>query len=60
MEVNESKLNELLAKLVGDLGAAAGAALVVIGDKLGLFRGIAEAGSVTSTELAKYTGCAER
>jgi SAM-dependent methyltransferase len=60
MEVNESKLNELLLKLVGDLGAAAGAALVVIGDKLGLFRGIAEAGSVTSTELAKRTGCAER
>ncbi len=49
-----------LGKLVGDLGAAAGAALVVIGDKLGLFRGIAEAGSVTSTEFAKRTGCAER
>jgi SAM-dependent methyltransferase len=60
MEVNETKLNELLGKLVGDLGAAAGAALVVVGDKLGLFRGIAEAGSVTSTELAKRTGCAER
>jgi len=60
MEVNETKLNELLGKLLGDLGAAAGAALVVVGDKLGLFRGIAEAGSVTSAELATRTGCAER
>jgi SAM-dependent methyltransferase len=60
MEVNETKLNELLGKLLGDLGAAAGATLVVVGDKLGLFRGIAEAGSVTSAELATRTGCAER
>src|ERR1700722_11033661 len=60
MEVNETKLNELLGKLVGDLGAAAGATLVVVGDKLGLFRGIAEAGTVTSAELATRTGCAER
>jgi SAM-dependent methyltransferase len=60
MEVNETKLNELLGKLLGDLGAAAGATLVVVGDKLGLFRGIAEAGTVTSAELATRTGCAER
>jgi len=59
-EVNETKLNELLGKMLGDPGAAAGAALVVIGDKLGLYRGIAEAGSVPSTELATRTGCAER
>jgi SAM-dependent methyltransferase len=60
MEINELKLNELLVKMVGDLGAAAGAALVVIGDKLGLYRALAEAGPITSAELATRTGCAER
>lgn len=33
---------------------------VVIGDKLGLYRSMAGAGSVTSTELAARTGTAER
>ena len=60
MAINEAKLNELLAKMVGDLGAAAGAALVVVGDKLGLYRAIAEAGAVTSAELAQRTGTHER
>jgi SAM-dependent methyltransferase len=60
MPIDEAKLNSLLGKMVGDLGAAAGAALVVVGDKLGLYRAIAEAGAVTPTELAKRTGTTER
>ncbi|HVA41145.1 MAG TPA: methyltransferase domain-containing protein [Candidatus Binataceae bacterium] len=60
MAIDEAKLNALLGKMVGDLGAAAGAALVVVGDKLGLYRAIAEAGAVTPTELAKRTGTTER
>jgi SAM-dependent methyltransferase len=60
MAIDGAKLNELVVKMIGDLGAAAGAALVVVGDKLGLYRGIAEAGSVTPSELAARTGTAER
>ena len=60
MPINEAKLNELVGKMIGDLGAAMGAALVVVGDKLGLYRAIAEAGSITAPELASRTGTAER
>ena len=60
MAVDEQKLNELLGKMVIELGAAANAPLVLIGDKLGLYRAIAEAGTVNSSELAQRTGTSER
>jgi 2-polyprenyl-3-methyl-5-hydroxy-6-metoxy-1,4-benzoquinol methylase len=44
---------------VGDLGAAMSAALILVGDRLGLYRELAK-GPVTSTELAKRTGTNER
>ncbi len=58
--VNEERLNELLGKVVGDIGGAYHAALVVIGDKLGLYRALASGGPATSVELAARTGTAER
>lgn len=57
---DEEKLNAFLGTLVGDLGAAASAVLVRIGDKLGLYRAMAGAGPIGSTELATRTGTAER
>jgi len=59
MAIDPDKLGEFVGKAVGDLGATLGAALVVIGDKLGLYRGM-KAGPVTSDELAKRTGHHER
>src|SRR5207244_1550863 len=47
MAVDEAKLNEFMGKAVGDLGAAMSAVLVVIGDKLGLYKALAEAGPST-------------
>lgn len=58
--MNEEKLNELLGKMVGDLGAAVNGALVIIGDKLGLYRSLHKEGAMTSHQLAKATGTAER
>lgn len=58
--VNEEKLMELVGKCVGDFGALLSGTLVAVGDRLGLFRAIADAGSVTSADLAKSTGTAER
>jgi len=60
MSVDQRKLEEFMAKMVGDLGAAMGAALVLIGDKLGLYQAMARMGPVTSEELARATGTAER
>lgn len=58
--VDEGKLHELLGKVVGDLGAAMSTALVIIGDELGLYRGLAEGGPQTPAELAVRTGTHER
>ena len=60
MSIDQEKLNQFMQKAVGDLGAVFHAALVVIGDKLGLYRAMAEAGPVTSSELAKRAGASER
>jgi SAM-dependent methyltransferase len=46
--------------MVGDLGAAANAPLMLLGDELGLYKALAEAGPLSSTDLARQTGTAER
>jgi SAM-dependent methyltransferase len=58
--VDQEKLDEFLGRFVGDLGAALAAPLVVIGDRLGLYRALAEHGPQTPTELADHTGCDDR
>lgn len=60
MAVNQDKLNEFLGKAVGDIGAAMSANLVLIGDRLGLYKAMAKMGSVTPAELAKATKTTER
>jgi 2-polyprenyl-3-methyl-5-hydroxy-6-metoxy-1,4-benzoquinol methylase len=59
MAVDEAKLNEFLGKAVGDLGAAMSATLMLVGDRLGLYRELAK-GAMTSAELAQRTGTNER
>ena len=54
--IDEAKLNEFMGRFVGDLGAALSAALVVIGDRLGLYRAMADGHPVTPEELAGRTG----
>lgn len=58
--VNEERLHAFVGKALGDLGSALTASLVVIGDKLGLYREMAGAGPVTPGELAMRTGTTER
>lgn len=54
--VDEGKLDEFMGRFVGDLGAALSAALVVIGDRLGLYRAMADGTPLTPEELAERTG----
>jgi SAM-dependent methyltransferase len=57
MVLDEKKLNEFIEKAMSDWGGAYGALLTFIGDRLGLFRAMAEAGgALTPGELAKKTG----
>jgi ubiquinone/menaquinone biosynthesis C-methylase UbiE len=58
--MKEAQLNDLLGKVVGDLSAGYGGVMVSLGDKLGLYKAMAGAGPLSSHELARRTGCAER
>lgn len=57
---DEAKLNQFMGKMVADIGAATNAALVLIGDKLGLYKALFQGGPATSAELAKRTATTER
>ncbi|HEY2536799.1 MAG TPA: class I SAM-dependent methyltransferase [Solirubrobacteraceae bacterium] len=53
--IDQAKLDEFMGRFVGDLGAALSAALVVIGDRLGLYRAMADGQPVTPEQLAERT-----
>lgn len=54
------KVKEFAGLMMNDLGAAMQGALSYIGDRLGIFKSLAQAGAVTSVELASRTGLNER
>ena len=58
--VNMDKLMAFLGQVIGELGATVNAGLIVIGDRLGLYKAMAGAGPITSTELAEKTRTSER
>lgn len=59
--MNEDTLMEIVNQAVGDFGSILTGALVVLGDRLGLYRTLAAAEQpLTSTELAEGAECAER
>jgi 2-polyprenyl-3-methyl-5-hydroxy-6-metoxy-1,4-benzoquinol methylase len=60
VEVDGDKLMQFVFRAVDEVGATLNAALVVMGDKLGLYRALAGTGGLTSAELAERTGTAER
>ena len=64
--IDNDLLQDFLGKVMSDLGGAYSAVLIYVGDKLGLYKAMAEAqegggvGSITSEELASKTGTVER
>jgi len=60
MAVDQARLEEMLGKVMGDIGAAFTQRLVYVGDKLGLYKAMVGAGPITSADLASRTGTAER
>jgi SAM-dependent methyltransferase len=60
MPLDERKLQAFLENAVGEATATFHAALVVVGDKLGLYKALAAADGLSPAELAKRTGTAER
>ena len=59
-QLDWDKIKKFSAQVSGDIGAAMLGALSYIGDRLGIFSALAEAGSVTSADFAKRTGLSER
>lgn len=57
---DEAKLEAFADRVLGDAAAGFSALLVVLGDKLGLYRAMAGAGPLTAAALAAKTGLAER
>src|SRR6478672_5209622 len=60
VEVNEEKLEQFIFRAVDEVGATLNAALVVMGDRLGLYRALAGAGGLTPVELARRSNVSER
>lgn len=58
--LDQTRLNSLLEKMVTEMGAAANGSLILVGDKLKLYKSLAKDGPHTSQELADATGTSER
>jgi SAM-dependent methyltransferase len=60
MSHDQAKLDAFMGKMLNDLGAVASGAMVLVGDKLGLYKALAATGPLDAAGLAKRTGTAER
>ena len=60
VELDPEKLEQFVFGAVAEVGATLNTALVVMGDRLGLYRAMAGAGALTPAELAERTGASER
>ncbi|OWV61228.1 SAM-dependent methyltransferase [Rhizobium sp. N122] len=59
-EPDMQKLDALVGRLVGDVGAAMSGALVVLGDKVGIFKAMADGTPMNVQQLSQKTGVKER
>jgi len=59
-KLDMDKLNAFIGQFVADLGAAVHTGMVVIGERLGLYKTLAECGPLTPSELAAKTQTDER
>lgn len=60
MSTQTDSIEEFMGRIMSDMGAAVSGALVQLGDELGFYRAMAEAGPLDSVELARRTGTHER
>jgi SAM-dependent methyltransferase len=59
-QIDQLRLEQFAGQAVGDMAAALSGLLVHLGDRLGLYRAMADAGPVTPEALADQTGTAPR
>jgi 2-polyprenyl-3-methyl-5-hydroxy-6-metoxy-1,4-benzoquinol methylase len=60
LPIDQDKLHHFMGQMIGEMGAAMNAALVIVGDQLGLYKAMAGAGPMTPAEVARATNTNER
>jgi SAM-dependent methyltransferase len=60
MAIDETVLNAFIERAVAELSASFSAPLILVGDRLGLYKAMAGAGPLTPVQLAESTGTTER
>lgn len=60
LNADPGKLEAFLGRALNDMGAAFKTALIIIGERVGLYKAMAGAGPMTPAELAEKTGTSER
>jgi SAM-dependent methyltransferase len=60
VDTDEAKVEAFVGKVVGDLAGTMAVKLATIGDRLGIWKVLADSGAVTSSELAVSAGVDER
>ena len=58
--IDETRLNDLIGKVIGDVAGAMGVFMAYLGDKAGVFAALDGAGRLTCAELAAKTGLNEK
>src|SRR5919202_4497136 len=59
--IDQNKSQQFMNKAIGDIAGSSTAMLIIIGERLGLYRAMAKAnGPVSVKELAEKTGTVER
>lgn len=60
LNIDPAKLNAFLGQALNDMGAAFQTALIILGERLGLYKAMAGAGALLPAEVAKKTETDER
>jgi SAM-dependent methyltransferase len=60
LNIDPAKLNAFLGQALNDMGAAFQTALIILGERLGLYKAMAGAGPLLPSDLAKRTDTDER
>ena len=58
--IDPAKLDAVVGRAIADISAGYGGVMISIGAKLGLYKAMADSGPLTSREIARRAGCAER
>ncbi len=59
--INQNKIQEFMNKAIGDIASSSSTMLIILGERLGFYKSMAQAnGPISAEELANKTGTVER